>query len=331
MAFTLNAADLSGLTQYLRDRKWIAPDEEIQSAEKPGEGNMNYVLRLRTNFRSFIIKQARDYVEKYPDIPAPAERAVIEGQFYELIQKNPILRGYTPEMSNLDADNHILTMEDLGSSSDFTYLYQQGKELQREELNQLLQFASVLHQEFTTDNTEVRIENRAMRQLNAEHIFSYPFMEDNGFNLDDVTPGLQEVAMRYKTDQGFKAKVKALSDSYLNDGKHLLHGDYYPGSWLKTMDGSVKVIDPEFCFFGPAEFDLSVTLAHLIMADQPEVLRTEAMANYHQPAGFDLQLLHKLTGVEIMRRVIGLAQLPLAADLARKEILLQQAYEMIAK
>jgi len=39
--------------------------EEVISMKKPGEGNMNVVLRIITNERSFILKQSRPYVEKY--------------------------------------------------------------------------------------------------------------------------------------------------------------------------------------------------------------------------------------------------------------------------
>jgi len=328
MSFTLDADDLSSLSDYLRSHQWIAPDEVVQAASKPGEGNMNYVLRIRTNFRSFIIKQSRDYVEKYPQIPAPAARAITEGHFYELIQRNGTLRGYTPEVGYLDPDNHIITLEDLGQSSDFTFVYAAGQVMSSEDLSDLLIFLSVLHRAFQTGKVEPSIQNLAMRQLNAEHIFNYPFLEDNGFDLDEVTPGLQALAMTYKTDAKLKTRVKALSETYLSDGPCLLHGDYYPGSWLKTLAG-VKVIDPEFCFFGPAEFDVSVTLAHLIMADQPEALRQQVLEAYQRPAAFDEGLLHQLTGVEVMRRVIGLAQLPLSADLARKEALLAEAYRLL--
>ena len=64
MHFLLNAEEIPQIQQYLLDKKWIAPDEEIISAKKPGEGNMNYTLRIRTNFRTFILKQSRDYLTK---------------------------------------------------------------------------------------------------------------------------------------------------------------------------------------------------------------------------------------------------------------------------
>ncbi|MCB0846044.1 MAG: phosphotransferase [Bacteroidetes bacterium] len=328
MSFILNGEDLDSLQSYLREKGWIAPAETLNSARKPGEGNMNYTLRVRTNFRSFIIKQSRDYVEKYPQIPAPAHRAVIEGQFYELIQLDPVLRDYTPEISYIDYDNNIILLEDLGESSDMGLLYQKDKFFKENEIEDLTRFLSILHQKFSPLPTP-DLSNRDMRALNAEHIFHFPFMEENGFDLDTVTPGLQEVAMKYKTDEALKERVKSLSDYYLKDGPSLLHGDYYPGSWLRTVDAGIKIIDPEFCFYGRAEFDIGVMVAHMHLAQQPEIVVGKIAASYDEPEYFDPILTEKLTGVEVMRRLIGLAQLPLVLTLEEKEELLERAYKWI--
>ena len=40
-------------------------------------------LRVQTAERSFILKQSRPWVEKYPAIPAPEERVLVEAAFYE--------------------------------------------------------------------------------------------------------------------------------------------------------------------------------------------------------------------------------------------------------
>lgn len=328
MKFVLNVEELSELQHFLKERKWIAPVEEIQFASKPGEGNMNYVLRIRTNIRTFILKQSREYVEKYPHIPAPAERAVTEGIFYELIQQDELMRNYTPEITSIDEGANMIMLEDLGNSTDFSFLYAEEKKIDDEEVATLTQFISHLHCFFNTDHVEPTISNKAMRELNAEHIFHYPFLENNGFDLDTITPGLQELSLKYKRDQAFKNKISALSEIYLTDGNTLLHGDYYPGSWMKTSNG-IRIIDPEFCFFGPAEFDISVMMAHLIISSQPLEYLDVIKANYVYPKGFDEHLLQRFIGIEIMRRIIGLAQLPLVADLEQKEALLENAYERI--
>ena len=55
---------LPELQEYLRVREWLNSEENITTIEKPGEGNMNVVLRVVTDQRSFILKQSRPYVQK---------------------------------------------------------------------------------------------------------------------------------------------------------------------------------------------------------------------------------------------------------------------------
>lgn len=328
MNYLLDGDDLKGITSFLRSKHWIAPDETILSARKPGEGNMNYTLRIRSSFRTFILKQSREYVEKYPSIPAPKERAIIEGRFYELIQLIPELREVTPEVVFMDEENSILMLEDLGDSSDYSTLYKPGKSIEEEEIVALVDFLSSLHQRISKADSSFDFSNEKMRALNAEHIFHYPFLTDNGFDLDTITSGLQEISLDYKQDTALLEKIKQLSQVYLGDGEFLLHGDYYPGSWLKTLDG-IKIIDPEFCFWGPAEFDLSVMLAHTYMAQLGDAVRSSVIRHYRAPKGFSWDLTEQLAGVEILRRLIGLAQLPLSLDLNEKKALLATARKMV--
>ncbi len=327
-SFLLDADDLKGMQRFLKERRWIGPDEELITARKPGEGNMNYTLRVRTNFRTFILKQSRPFVEKYPSIAAPKVRAVTEGRFYELIQTVSTLRDMTPEVSFIDEEHSVLMLEDLGESSDFSYLYLSGESFADGDIQGIMEFLSVLHHEFSPTDARHDFSNRSMRTLNGEHIFQYPFLLDNGYDLDLVTPGLQSVSMTYKTDATLKKAILALEEAYQADGSHLLHGDYYPGSWLRTYHG-VKIIDPEFCFFGAAEFDLGVTIAHSYLADLPESDRITMLNHYSRPHPFSEELMQRFAGIEILRRLIGLAQLPLSLDLAQKEHLLKEAAIMV--
>ena len=319
----LNAQNLPELETYLKIKGWLSPVESIVSAEKPGEGNMNYTLRISTERRTFIIKQSRPYVEKYPMIAAPAERAVTEGNFYQKTQTSPKLHAFMPQLLGIDVENSILVLEDLGISSDYTYLYQPNQLISEVEIIQLMTYASVLHNSFSGES-DPQFANRAMRALNHEHIFLYPLMQDNGFNLDIVQTGLQALSMPYKQNEELKTKAKVLGEVYLADGNQLLHGDFYPGSFLKT-DAGVKVIDPEFCFYGPAEFDLGVLIAHLKMARQSDEIIQAVRQHYQAPPHFDETLMNQFVGIEIIRRLIGLAQLPLSLSLTEKALLLEEA------
>lgn len=321
------------LQDYLHRRGWLNTGEKISSVEKPGEGNMNYTLRVVTPNRTLIVKQSRGYVEKYPTIAAPADRAVVEGRFYQKTQAIPALAKQMPQLLDIDEENNILVLEDLGAARDFTFLYQPGQQLNETDALALTAYLSTLHGQFVTQMPDAAFANRAMRALNHEHIINYPFLEDNGFDLDTIQPGLQELAMPYKRDAALKETVQTLGEVYLADGRTdksvtLVHGDYYPGSWLQTASGT-KIIDPEFCFYGPAEFDLGVMIAHLMMAEQPSTVLNLVSTNYQTTADFDESLRRQFTGVEIMRRLIGLAQLPLSLSLEKKRDLLEEAYSLL--
>lgn len=324
----LDITQTQALQEYLQAKGWLKENEPIFSLEIPGEGNMNYTLRVRTHDRTLIVKQARPYVEKYPQISAPCERAVIEAHFYEKIQEFASIQTFMPALIGVDENACILALEDLGTSSDYTFLYQPQQKLSMVEAEALAHFLAMLHQLTWKETLDGTFANRAMRVLNHEHIFKFPFMENNGFDLDSLHDGFQMISMAYKVDPYLKKKVEELGQVYLSDGHSLLHGDFYPGSWLKT-DSGLKVIDPEFCFYGCPEFDLGVLTAHLMLAKQDE----DTIRKVYQAYGAvkNPQLVDQFTGVEIMRRLLGLAQLPLSLSLLDKEELLETAYEMIMK
>lgn len=324
-------SNLETINTYLKDKNWLADNEKVEAVEKPGEGNMNFTLRCRTSSnQSFILKQSRDFVEKFPQVPAPAERVLREAEFYESIKSDSNLSSRTPTISEVDKENHIIMMEDLGESSDYTFLYQEGKTIAETELKEIMHFIADLHSNFTTENCSNIIQNKEMRKLNHEHIFKFPFQNDNGMNLDDVLPGLEEVKQNIIIQDGLQQALQELGEIYLADGKHLLHGDYFPGSWLNTKSG-FKIIDPEFCFFGPKEFEIGVCMAHLYLAQQPHVFIQKAMDFYKEKAPFDDVLMMKFMAVEMMRRILGLAQLPINQTLEERKALVERGVMMLTK
>jgi len=316
--------DVQSLSNFLKEQAFLLPQEEISKLEKPGEGNMNFVLRVITNQRTFIAKQARPWVEKYPQIAAPINRNEAETAYYSIIQDNTLLNAYSPKLLQADKTHFIAFYSDLGSSSDFNYLYRKEQKLTESQLTKLLKYLYELHK---MDVKEFP-ENKDMRELNHEHIFNYPFQENNGFDLDAVQPGLAQLASSYKTDEALKEKIADLGKLYLGKGNTLIHGDFYPGSWLSNESG-MKIIDPEFSFMGYAEFDLGVLVAHLFMTGHSMQMIDSVFALYQEPQGFQKALVAGFAGTEILRRILGVAQLPLSASLSEKESLLQTAANWI--
>ena len=313
---------LAKLQEYLHHNDWLlSRTEEILSLENPGEGNMNVVLRLTTDRRSIILKQSRPFVQKYQQIAAPLDRIEVEKLFYEAVKSN-VLNAHIPKILGYDSNHHLLLLEDLGQCEDMVALYQK-REIDKKELQKLISIIGLIHR---TEVSHDFPENLEMRKLNHQHIFVLPFMEDNGFSLDEVQPGLQELSMPYKKNEQLKKIIEQVGKKYLSEGDTLLHGDYYPGSWM-TEKNNLYVIDPEFSFRGFAEFDLGVMAAHLVMATRKKKYLKQIVTKYDGTV--DKILISQVAGIEIMRRLIGLAQLPLDRTIDEKKFLLKKAYKMI--
>jgi 5-methylthioribose kinase len=318
-AFFLDADDPNGVATYLVRRAWLEPGEKLISVEPAGQGNMNYLLRVATSVRTFILKQSRPWVEKYPDITAPFDRALIEAQFYGLVAKTEAAE-FMPKLYGFDEESRILWLEDLGTLGDCSDVYA-GASLTPDERHQLYRFLSQLH------SWRSGLRNRAMRELNHFHIFVFPFQPGNGLDLDRFTLGLQRLAERVKANHSLLNRVTELGRTYLADGDYLLHGDCFPSSWLRTSSG-IKIIDPEFGFAGPREFDLGVLAAHERIAGfSPEPSLPES--HYAQWKELDVKLVRGFAGVEILRRLLGVAQLPISFDLQRKRALLESATALV--
>ncbi|HRI54215.1 MAG TPA: phosphotransferase [Pseudomonadota bacterium] len=326
--YQLDAGDREGLTAYLQRHGLLAPGEHVLTAARAGEGNMNLTLRVTTETRSLIVKQGRPWVEKYPQIPAPVERTIVEGRFYALAERSPPLAARMPRLLALDPQSHILVLQDLGKAGDLTSLYA-GARLGEAAVAELADYLGHLH-ELPVPAAELPVlRNPAMRALNHEHIFRFPLDPHNGLNLDAITPGLTALARELAGDPAYVERVHRLGQLYLEaTAGSLCHGDFFPGSFLGTESG-IFIIDPEFCFLGPREFDLGVLLAHLHLAGQPAPAGEDLLRRYEQRAAVDRELVRALTGVEIMRRLIGVAQLPLNLDLDGKRQLLALSRRLV--
>jgi len=309
------------LQKKLRSNGWLFEEEQIKALEVPGEGNMNVVLRVVTNKRSFILKQSRPYVRKYPEIKAPEDRITVEYQFYRTI-RNPQAQAHFPRILAYDPSHFLLQLEDLGDCEDLTCWYER-RAVPPEQLSILIQILNRIHAEPPPTDFP---GNLPLRELNHQHVFVLPFMVDNGFALDDIQPGLERMAAEYKKDRKLKGKAEKIGKRYLKPGKVLLHGDYFPGSWM-AKGNKVFVIDPEFSFVGFPEYDLGVMAAHTILATSARAGLKTILREYQGKA--DADLVSQVAGIEIIRRLIGLAQLPLDRSLEEKEQLLKTAREMI--
>ena len=323
----LDPANRLEIERYVVERRLVSAERVPIAIERAGAGNMNLALRVTpAGGRSFILKQGRPWVEKYPQIPAPFERTLVEAAFYAEVERERQVSALMPQMLLVDEDNHVLALEDIGSGGDFTSIYADGA-ISAATVDVLLDWLARLAAVVIPPGRRETFANRAMRALNHEHMFSVPLREGNGLDLDAITPGLAEAARALARDHVYVEAVATIGRRYLADGVTLVHGDYFPGSWLQADEG-VRIIDPEFCFLGEPEVDCGILAAHLTLARcAPAVLEQIAAAAVKR--GLDLALVEAYAGVEIMRRLIGVAQLPLPHGIEVKRTLLQHSRRLL--
>ncbi|PPK85098.1 5-methylthioribose kinase [Neolewinella xylanilytica] len=318
--YFLSAGNRAEVEEYLNEKDFLIPGEEVLAIMPAGEGNMNVTLRVLSSRRRFIVKQSRPWVARFPELDAPVERILIERSFYQAIARNRFLTGHMPEILRCDAENFAIIMEDLGPADDLSSIYGTDRSLGKKQLATLLQFASELH----GLTVEAFPPNRLLKALNHAQIFELPFQAGNNFPLDAIYPGLAAVARPYQHDARLKAVVSELGAIYLNEGSQLIHGDFYPGSFL-NVDDRVHVIDAEFAHRGRAEFDIGVLMGHLLMSRANGKRIHQIDTDYRKPAGYDDDLARRFCYLEIMRRIIGIAQLPLSLTLDERKHLLERA------
>ena len=321
----LSLDDPVGVAQFMRNRGWLESGEEVLDCQKAGEGNMNLAIRVRTNRRSVILKQSRPWVEKYEHIPAPPDRSHFEGRFYRRAGEIEAVARRMPRLLAADEEACSLLLEDLAGAEDFTAMYTGGT-IAGAELTDLAEFLAALH-EATFGQPDPQFANRDMRSLNHQHIYDIPLQQDNGLSLDGYEPGLDAAAAELKHDHTYVERTHETGRRYLADGRCLVHGDYFPGSWLKTNRG-VRVIDPEFCFYGDAEFDLGFAVAHFALTRQPAATAhgfLEAYGHSRERAKLDDRLMARYASAEVMRRLIGVAQLPIPPSEGFRAALLERS------
>lgn len=319
----LSAGDIRAAAGAL-DAAGVRGTGGFDRVEVAGQGNMNLVLRVSGPGGSVIVKQARPWVEKYPTIDAPAERAAVEAAFYSAIRGVAGVADAMPALLGVAAGWGVVVLEDLGEAPDLASCYDGGPLGEAETIG-IARYLGSLHGVPVGGGV---LRNRAMRGLNHAHIFDLPFSAPGLEMLDGITPGLGAVAERLTRDESLVSVARELGVAYLRDGDRLLHGDIHPGSVLRTLDG-LRVIDPEFAFGGPCEFDLGVLTAHVLLSGVDATAGGRLVLDaYGSGRDIDARLVSAFAGIEILRRLLGVAQLPISRTLGEKIAMVELGREM---
>ena len=319
---TQNSLTEAALPGYLRRIGLVAESDSV-SVEKAGDGNINWVRRARVSApegassdgTSWIVKQARPALERFPEYQVTTERIVFEARYYARTRPWD-QEEICPEILHFDERERVLILEDLGDAERLdTRLASAGDT--SGVAAALARFLATVHAATREPGLAADFENDAMRRLHGDHIFSLPY-EAGAFPL---APEVARRAARVQTAE-FRQLAAATYERYLEPKGALVHGDVQAGNVLLPPTGP-KLLDAEIAHVGDPAFDLGTLFAHLLLPDlargEPGHGLASARAAWEAYAGVDEPALRfeeavRYAGFELLRRTLGAARLAALED-----------------
>lgn len=309
----------SNLAAYLRDVGFI-PHNLAVAVEPVGEGNINWVRRVRSvsDGRSWVVKQARPALERFPEYRVSTERAVFEARYLEVAAPfDP--DGICIELLFFDARQRVLVLEDLGDATLLSQILARGAASAAEVSavgRALGRFLGAVHSGTRGADLAPRFENHEMRRLHGDHIFRLPY-RPNDFPL---SPAVADRARAIQGDAALIATINAAHRRYLKPEGSLIHGDVQPDNILLGPSGP-RLLDAEIAHVGDPAFDVGILVGHWLLpaaargaASSAAGVIGETWSAYraaYAPDPFpSFRDVARYAGIELLRRTIGAARVP---------------------
>lgn len=248
---------------------FFEPGEDLRCREI-GDGNINYVFRIEseTSGRSVIIKQA-DRLLRSSGRPLDVRRSKIEARALQL--EGSLAPGFVPKVYHCDETMAVIAMEDIseyrnlrGELAENRIYPHLSESLSSFLVNTLLPSADLVLDRGEKKERVCFFTNPELCEISEDLVLTEPY--HNYKNRNIVTPGngafVEEFLYR---DETLKAEVGKLRCAFMNNAQALLHGDLHTGSVFANRQG-IKIIDPEFAFYGPMGYDIGNVIGNLFFS-----------------------------------------------------------------
>ena len=329
-------------------------DTEEATVQEVGDGNLNYVFKVRTADKKLVVKQALPYAKVVGESwPLTLKRATIEAN--ALKKHGEFVPHLVPQVYYTNEALAITVMEDLSHLAiartgliEGAYYPTLAKDVATYLAQTLFHTSDFALHPFEKKNLQVAFSNPELCKITEDLIFTDPYFDADTNNFEEA---LREEVEQLWADEALKLQVAMIKHSFLTEGEALLHGDLHTGSIFASVD-EIKVIDPEFAFYGPIGFDVGQAIGNLLFqvfvrngdeqaqifadaqaiwtqfAEQFSALWDEKNVQQHaQVAGFKEAFLRKVLadtfgfiGTELIRRTIGLAHVADIDSIANDDV-----------
>ena len=293
------------------------------SATEVGDGNLNLVFTVRDrsdSSRAVVLKQALPYLRVAGESwPLTRERMRFESQ--ALHYYNDLCPGLSPEVYDEDPEMSLVVMEYLGAH-----------EVMRKPLVERRRFpkfvghittflATVLFSssDFCLRGVEKKemqskYFNPHMNKLQEDFVYSNPFMTsyENKWN-----PLVDKEVQSIRSNTAVKLEIAEMKLAYMTHAEALIHADLHTGSIMLNEDDT-KVIDPEFCYFGPIAYDIGALLQNIVLNYLSHFGHTEDQASREDFQDYLLKMVCEIW-TEFARKFDALWKQHASGDLMPKE------------
>ena len=258
--------DCDEVISYVKEKNLFSENADL-TVKEIGDGNINYIFKVENKIdgKSIVLKQA-DKLLRSSGRPLDLTRSKIEANILRI--ENDLAPHFVPEIYFYDEIMCVLAMEDISEYKNLRTDLIAGKIFPNfaDNISEFLSRTLLLTTDLFMNKFEKKKNvkefiNPELCDISECLVFTEPY--DNNKNRNIITTGNEEFVenMLYKNEDLHFAILK-LREKFMNYSQSLIHGDLHSGSIFINEKG-IKIIDPEFSFYGPMAYDIGNVIGNL--------------------------------------------------------------------
>lgn len=258
--------DCDEVISYVKEKNLFSENADL-TVKEIGDGNINYIFKVENKIdgKSIVLKQA-DKLLRSSGRPLDLTRSKIEANILRI--ENDLAPHFVPEIYFYDEIMCVLAMEDISEYKNLRTDLIAGKIFPNfaDNISEFLSRTLLLTTDLFMNKFEKKKNvkefiNPELCDISEYLVFTEPY--DNNRNRNIITAGNEEFVenILYKNEDLHFAILK-LREKFMNYSQSLIHGDLHSGSIFINEKG-IKIIDPEFSFYGPMAYDIGNVIGNL--------------------------------------------------------------------
>ena len=258
--------DCDEVISYVKEKNLFLENDDL-TVKEIGDGNINYIFKVENKIdgKSIVLKQA-DKLLRSSGRPLDLARSKIEANILRI--ENNLAPHFVPEIYFYDEIMCVLAMEDISEYKNLRTDLIAGKIFPNfaDNISEFLSRTLLLTTDLFMNKFEKKKNvkefiNPELCDISECLVFTEPY--DNNRNRNIITAGNEEFVenILYKNEDLHFAILK-LREKFMNYSQSLIHGDLHSGSIFINEKG-IKIIDPEFSFYGPMAYDIGNVIGNL--------------------------------------------------------------------